>query len=93
MVNVGYLLYNFQQADVLTESALLIPMLRRIQFMKTTKFMKFFVFFLARFAIVRGSVVLHQVSFPLFFIIYLVFVYKYVNILYRFWNQYKRVCL
>nr|CDQ07692.1 Bm12027 [Brugia malayi] len=36
-------------------------MLRRIQFTKTTKFMKNFVLFLARFAILRGSVVLCQV--------------------------------
>uniref|UniRef100_A0A915PJA9 Exportin-2 n=1 Tax=Setaria digitata TaxID=48799 RepID=A0A915PJA9_9BILA len=49
------------QADVLTESALMIPMLRRIQFTKTTKFMKNFVLFLARFAIIRGSLVLYQV--------------------------------
>ncbi|EJW87827.1 hypothetical protein WUBG_01263 [Wuchereria bancrofti] len=54
-------LHYVNQVDVLTESALLIPMLRRIQFTKTTKFMKNFVLFLARFAIVRGSVVLCQV--------------------------------
>lgn len=54
-------LHYVNQVDVLTESALLIPMLRRIQFTKTTKFMKNFVLFLARFAILRGSVVLCQV--------------------------------
>ncbi|CAG9533563.1 unnamed protein product [Cercopithifilaria johnstoni] len=54
-------LHYVNQADVLTESALLIPMLRRIQFTKTTKFMKNFVLFLARFAIIRGSITLCQV--------------------------------
>ncbi|VDO30255.1 unnamed protein product [Onchocerca flexuosa] len=54
-------LHYVNQADVLTDSSLLIPMLRRIQFTKTTKFMKNFVLFLARFAVVRGSVILYQV--------------------------------
>ncbi|KAL3998143.1 Cse1 family protein [Acanthocheilonema viteae] len=54
-------LHYVNQTDILTESALLIPMLRRIQFTKTTKFMKNFVLFLARFAIVQGSVTLCQV--------------------------------
>ncbi|VDN18647.1 unnamed protein product [Gongylonema pulchrum] len=48
------------QTDVITEPALLIPMLRRVQFSKTTKFMKSFVLFLARFVIVRGVSSLYQ---------------------------------
>ncbi|VDN03504.1 unnamed protein product [Thelazia callipaeda] len=49
------------ETDILTESSILIPMLRRIQFSKTTRFMKSFVLFLARFAVVRGGASLCQV--------------------------------
>ncbi|VDK29318.1 unnamed protein product, partial [Anisakis simplex] len=46
--------------DKLTDAALLTPMLRRIQFKKTTKFVKQFVLFLSRFAIIKGGNALYQ---------------------------------
>ncbi|MFH4976641.1 hypothetical protein AB6A40_003350 [Gnathostoma spinigerum] len=43
------------KTDKVTSVSLLTPMFRRIQFSKTTKFMKQFILFLCRFAIIRGG--------------------------------------
>uniref|UniRef100_F1KQX7 Exportin-2 n=1 Tax=Ascaris suum TaxID=6253 RepID=F1KQX7_ASCSU len=48
------------KTDKITDASLWTPMLRRVQFTKTTKFIKQFVLFLARFAIVRSGAALYQ---------------------------------
>ncbi|VDM43721.1 unnamed protein product [Toxocara canis] len=54
------LIHFTSRTDKITDASLLTPMLRRVQFTKTTKFIKQFVLFLSRFAIARGGASLCQ---------------------------------
>lgn len=57
---VGSLKYDFQQNMPITHSSLIIPMLRRVQYSKTTKFSKELILFFAEYSILCGGTALFQ---------------------------------